>query len=72
MKFTLDSFRPCLESEKYYEEIKRQAGTANGNGIHGTPAFVVGKSTRDGVEGELVVGAVPFGILDQKLKQFSK
>ena len=36
---------------------------------NGTPAFVVGKSTGNGVDGELVVGAMPFAMFDEKIKQ---
>ena len=37
-------------------------------GASGTPTFVVGKSTPDGVDGELVVGSQPYPVFDQKLK----
>jgi hypothetical protein len=30
---------------------------------------VVGKSTPDGVDGEVIVGAMPYGTFDAKLKE---
>jgi hypothetical protein len=37
-------------------------------GVLGTPAFVIGKSTAAGVEGELLIGTQPYAVLDEKLK----
>jgi predicted DsbA family dithiol-disulfide isomerase len=37
-------------------------------GANGTPTFVIGKSAPDGVDGELVVGAQPYPVFDQKLR----
>jgi hypothetical protein len=34
-----------------------------------TPTFVVGKSTPDGVDGEIVIGALPYETFDRKLKE---
>jgi protein-disulfide isomerase len=41
-------------------------------GANGTPTFVIGKSVGEGVDGELVVGALPFQMFDLKLKDLSK
>jgi len=38
-------------------------------GASGTPTFVIGKSTPDGVDGELMVGAQPYPLFEQKLKE---
>jgi protein-disulfide isomerase len=38
-------------------------------GANGTPTFVVGKSTPDGVDGELMVGAQPYPMFDQKQQE---
>ena len=38
-------------------------------GANGTPTFIVGKSVGEGVDGELVVGALPFQMFDSKLKE---
>src|SRR5260370_28538465 len=37
-------------------------------GAQGTPTFVIGKSTANGVEGEVMEGAMPFPMFDQKLR----
>ena len=41
-------------------------------GANGTPTFVVGKSTPEGVDGEVMVGAMPFQMFDEKLKTLEK
>ncbi len=64
------SFRQCLESRKYEKEIQQSVEYATSKGITGTPAFVIGRSTPDGVDGELVVGAVPYEVLEQVLRKF--
>jgi len=64
------AFRQCVESGKYKEAIQQGARDVTNKGAGGTPAFVIGKSTPGGVEGWLVVGAVPYGVFEQKLKEF--
>ena len=65
-------FRGCVESGKYKSAVQKEAAEAAAAGVNGTPSFVVGKSTSDGVDGELVVGALPFPLFDQKLKDLSR
>ena len=65
----VEELRQCVESGRYKEAIQQDVKTAATKGIRGTPTFVVGKSIQGGVEGEVVVGSVPFGIIEKKLKQ---
>lgn len=65
------AFRQCVESGKYKEDIQRGTHDATAKGVRGTPAFIIGKSTPFGVEGELVMGAVPFGMFEKKLKELT-
>lgn len=64
--------KKCIESGKYKETIQNNVHNIAEKGIRGTPAFIIGKSTQGGVEGELVIGAIPFGMFEQKLKLFEK
>ena len=50
-----DAFRTCVESGKYKEAVQGDLLEAMKIGADGTPAFVVGKSTPDGVDGEMIV-----------------
>jgi predicted DsbA family dithiol-disulfide isomerase len=54
--------------EKYKNEIQADLMEAMRIGADGTPAFVLGKSTADGVDGDLLVGAQPYNMFDLKLR----
>jgi len=68
LKMDVNAFRACVESEKYKNAVQTDVMEAMKIGASGTPTFVVGKSTPDGVDGELVVGSQPYSVFDQKLK----
>jgi protein-disulfide isomerase len=69
LKMDVKAFRACVESEKYKNAVQTDVLEAMKIGASGTPTFVIGKSTPDGVDGELVVGAQPYPVFDQKLQE---
>ncbi|HMC60921.1 MAG TPA: thioredoxin domain-containing protein [Candidatus Solibacter sp.] len=72
LKMDAPRLRACVESEKYKDAIQADLLEAMKVGAQGTPTFVLGKSTANGVEGEVIEGALPFPMFDQKLKELSK
>jgi protein-disulfide isomerase len=68
LKLNVANFRSCVESGKYKNAIRIDSQTAEKIGANGTPSFVLGKSTPKGVDGELIIGAMPYEVFDQKLK----
>jgi protein-disulfide isomerase len=72
LKLDVAAFRSCVESGKYKDKIQNDIQLAEKVGASGTPAFVIGKSTPDGVDGEVVVGALPYSMFDQKLKEMAR
>jgi protein-disulfide isomerase len=68
----LDKFSACLESGRHADNVKASATLAASIGISGTPSFVVGRSKGDMADGVKLVGALPFAIFDQKLKEMLK
>jgi protein-disulfide isomerase len=72
LKLDVNAFKSCVESEKYKNAVQTDVMEAMKIGASGTPTFILGKSTAEGVEGELVVGAMPFPIFDQKIKDLAK
>jgi protein-disulfide isomerase len=68
LKMNIAAFRSCVEGEKYKNSIQTDVLEAMKIGATGTPTFVVGKSTADGVDGEVVLGAMPYPLFEQKLK----
>ena len=69
LKMNVDTFRTCVQSQKYKEAVQTDVLEAMKIGAEATPTFVVGKSTATGVEGELLVGAQPLG---EFVKAFNK
>jgi protein-disulfide isomerase len=72
LKMNVNGFRACVEGQKYKNAIQSDIQMAQKIGANGTPSFVVGKSTPDGVDGELVVGALPYQLFDEKLKSMAR
>jgi predicted DsbA family dithiol-disulfide isomerase len=66
------TFRECLESGRYKQAIQQAIQAASGKGVRVTPSFLIGKATSDGVEGELVLGSLSPGALEQKLKALAQ
>jgi protein-disulfide isomerase len=67
----LDStrFGACLASRRFASEIRKDVTDAAAVGITGTPTFVMGRTTRGGIEGTVVVGAMPYTDLDTRLRK---
>ncbi|MCX6624330.1 MAG: DsbA family protein [Acidobacteria bacterium] len=58
-KLSLSSklFAACLDSRKYEAAVRKEAERALLSKIHGTPSFILGRTTPEGVEGVLIPGA---------------
>jgi protein-disulfide isomerase len=54
------TFRACVESQKYKEAVQTDVLEATKIGAEATPTFVLGKSTPEGVDGELIIGSQPY------------
>jgi len=72
LKLDVPAFRSCIEKEKYKNDVQADVLEAMKIGADGTPAFVIGKSTPEGVNGELMVGAQPFAMFDMRLKALER
>jgi len=66
------ALRTCIDSGKYKDPVQTDVLEAMRIGANGTPTFIVGKSVAGGVDGELVIGAMPFQMFDAKLKDLQK
>ena len=71
LKMDEKAFKTCVESEKYKNAVQTDVMEAMKIGATGTPTFVVGKSTPEGVDGEVVVGALPLAIFQKKILEMS-
>jgi protein-disulfide isomerase len=68
----VNAFAACLNAGRYKESVTESVRDAASKGVQGTPAFVVGRSTNNVVEGELVMGAMPLGVFEEKIKRYSQ
>src|SRR4051812_8445944 len=68
MKLDMKSFTPCAASAKYDAEIEAETAEGTRIGVSGTPTFVVGRTTPTGIEGPILVGALPYAQFDARLK----
>jgi protein-disulfide isomerase len=69
LKMDTGALRACIDGGKYKERVQGDVLEAMRIGANGTPTFIVGKSAGNGVEGELMAGAMPFQMFDLKLKE---
>lgn len=64
-----DSFKTCLEEERFKDEVAKDASDASKAGISGTPGFVIGKLDENGdVDGTLIRGAQPYSSFEQAIE----
>jgi protein-disulfide isomerase len=72
LKMDADALRACVTSDKYKSIVQNDMVEAMKIGATGTPTFVVGRTTAEGVDGELMVGALPYQMFDEKLRTLMK
>jgi protein-disulfide isomerase len=63
------TFSTCLASTKYDTAIKESIREGASAGVQGTPSFVLGKSTPGGVTGSVVVGALPYPMIEAEMRK---
>jgi len=63
------AFASCVDSEKHKAEIQADQAESTRLHITGTPAFVVGKSGKDVLEGVKINGALPLATFDAAIRQ---
>lgn len=59
LKLNTKDFKSCLDSDKYKQIVLDGLSSASRLNVNGTPSFLIGKTTAEGVEGTLLVGAQP-------------
>ena len=68
LKLDPQAFTACAASSKHDAEIEAELQEGMRLGVGGTPTFVMGRTTANGIEGPVVVGALPYAVFDAKLK----
>ncbi|HEY3383304.1 MAG TPA: DsbA family protein [Vicinamibacterales bacterium] len=71
-KLDMAAFTGCLSSGRFKDEIRKELDEAFDFGVEGTPTFFIGRTQGEGLEGQRVVGALPFEMFDAKFKELLK
>lgn len=66
------TFRSCLDTEKYKDEVKKDLADAQKIGATGTPTFFIGKSADKEIVGEKLVGAQPYSVFQSIIDELLK
>jgi len=69
LKLDMSRFRTCLTSGNYVAELQRSMEDADSIEVSGTPSFVLGMSTSDGVTGVKLEGALPYAAFEAKIRE---
>lgn len=72
LKLDAAPFSACTATTKYDAAIRSELQEGAKLGIEGTPTFVIGRTTPTGIEGPMLVGALPYSQFDLKLKELLK
>lgn len=69
LKLDLAAFQMCTaDPDAHKAQLSRDMADAQRLGINGTPSFAVGRTSSTGLDGILIVGALPYAAFDAKLK----
>ena len=63
------SFDGCVTTERHKAAIDRDVADAQAADVNGTPTFVLGKTMTQGFEGFRIVGAQPYPVFEQKIRE---
>lgn len=64
-----ERFAACMAEQRFVSAVRKDAADAEAAGITGTPTFVLGRTIPKGVQGTVIVGAMPWADLDARLRK---
>jgi protein-disulfide isomerase len=69
LSLDITAFNECLASDRHLAEIDQDAKDANAVRLTGTPSFIVGKTAKDEITGDVVIGAQPMNKFDAAISK---
>jgi protein-disulfide isomerase len=66
------AMQTCIASRKHLDGIQKDLDEAGTLKVGGTPTFIIGRSTADGVDGVTLVGALNFAAFESKIREVEK
>ncbi len=64
----MDQFNSCFDSGKYKDRVQQDYNDGRAAGVTGTPSFLVSYTINGQKKSELIDGAQPFSVFQQKLE----
>src|SRR5262245_4928378 len=70
LKLNVSAFKQCesTAASKFQADMQKDMADATSVGVSGTPTFVIGRTSANGLEGVRLVGAQPYATFDARLK----
>ena len=62
----------CLSEKKHAADIDADIASARALKIDGTPTFILGRTTPEGVEGLVITGAQPYSVFESELRNLAR
>jgi len=70
LKLDAAQFKTCTaDAARFKKEFEIDSTEGRNIGVSGTPTFVIGQATADGLDGVRIVGAQPYANFEAKLKE---
>jgi protein-disulfide isomerase len=69
LSLDMTAFNECLQSDRHLADIDKDAKDANAVRLTGTPSFIIGKTTSDVINGQVVIGAQPLNKFDAAINK---
>jgi protein-disulfide isomerase len=71
LKLNVAAFKACTATAatKFQAEMQKDLTDATSVGVSGTPTFVIGRTSANGIDGVRLVGAQPYAVFDAKLQE---
>ena len=69
LNLDIEAFNACLQSKRHLDTIAKEARDAGSVRLTGTPSFIVGKTTPDVIDGQVIVGAQPMNMFDAAINK---
>lgn len=69
LSLDMAAFNSCLQSDRHLAEIDQDAKDAKSVRLTGTPSFIIGKTARDEITGQVVIGAQPLNAFDNAISK---
>lgn len=64
---SIQKFQACLSDGKYKSLVQSDHNNATALGIHGVPAFVIGRTSAGWIEGHTMIGARSFAVFQSEI-----